>query len=364
MGPESAGYRALLDLAEEIGGLGSWEWRPQTGELRWSDNHFRLFGLEPQAVVPSVDLVLARVHPADRAKVTATITELEAEGAFSTLEYRILRSDDSIRHLRVTVSVVEHDDHGPQQIVGSVQDITDRRSDERTIAARIAISEALDGWESLDADAEDLLAAVGEAMDFVFGALMLLDDDRLVARAVWSSGDERFAAIADSTRVLRRTMGGSSVGRAWTSREPIIAPFVAMQRPPSGLRDAADAAGVRSTVAVPAVAGDSSLAALVFLSLEDIAPTEQLMRSLTGIGYELGHFFSSRRAELGPPVLTKREVQVLQLAAEGRTGPAIAQELHVSPATVKRHFEEIYMRLEVSDRAAAVAEAMRRGIVV
>jgi DNA-binding CsgD family transcriptional regulator len=354
----------VLDLAEEVGGLGSWDWRPQTGELVWSDNHFRLFGLEPQSIVPSVGLVLARVHPEDRAKVTATIGVLETEGAFRMLEYRILRSDDAIRHLRVTVSVVERDGDRPQKIVGSVQDITDRRTDERTIAARIAISEALDGWRSLDANAEGLLAAFGEAMDFVFGALMLLDDDRLVARAFWSSGSERFAAIADSTKVLRRTMGGSAVGRSWMSREPIIAPFVALERPRSDLRDAADAAGVRSTVAIPAVAGEVSLAALVFLSLEDIAPTEQLMRSLTGIGHELGHFFSSRRAELERPVLTARRVEVLQLAAQGRTGPAIARELHVSPATVKRHFEEIYMRLGVSDRATAVAEAMRRGIIV
>jgi len=353
-----------LDLAEEIGGLGSWEWNPQTGELSWSDNHFRLFGLEPQSIVPSVEAVLSRVHPADRAKVSATISELEAEGAFSTLEYRILRSDDSIRHLRVSVSVVKRDGDRPQQIVGSVQDITDRRSDERTIAARIAVSEALDGWTSLDADAEALLAALGTAMDFVFGALMLLDDNRLVARAVWTSGDEAFAAVAEGAIGLRRTLGGSSTGRAWTLREPIIVPFVAHERPSSDLREAASAVGVRSTVAIPAVAGDASLAALVFLSLEDIAPTEQLMRSLTGIGHELGHLFSSRRAELKRPVLTGREVQVLQLAAEGRTGPAIAGELYISPATVKRHFEEIYLRLGVSDRAAAVAEAMRRGIIV
>ncbi|MCW2959511.1 MAG: putative sensor signal transduction histidine kinase [Solirubrobacterales bacterium] len=355
---------SLLDLAEEIGGLGSWDWRPQTGKLKWSDNHFRLFGLEPQSVVPSVDLVLSRVHPADRAKVSATIFELEAEGVFSTLEYRILRSDDSIRHLRVTVSVVTRDGDRPQQIVGSVQDITDRRTDERTIAARIAISEALDRWTSLDADAEDLLTAVGEAMDFVFGALMLLDDDRLVARAVWSSGNEAFAAVADSAEGLRRTKGGSSVGRALTSCEPVIAPFVAEERPPSELREAAVSVGVRSTVAIPAVAGGLALAALVFLSLEDIEPTEKLVRSLTGIGHELGHFFNSRRAELERPVLTGREVQVLQLAAEGRTGAAIAQELDVSPATVKRHFEKIYMRLDVSDRAAAVAVGLRRGIIL
>ena len=43
---------ALFDRAERIGGLGSWEWIPQTGELLWSDNLFRLFGHEPGAVAP------------------------------------------------------------------------------------------------------------------------------------------------------------------------------------------------------------------------------------------------------------------------------------------------------------------------
>jgi DNA-binding CsgD family transcriptional regulator len=61
--------------------------------------------------------------------------------------------------------------------------------------------------------------------------------------------------------------------------------------------------------------------------------------------------------------LTRREVQVLELSAEGHTGPAIARELVVSSATIRTHFENIYGKLGVSDRAAAVARAMRLGLV-
>jgi two-component system, NarL family, nitrate/nitrite response regulator NarL len=65
----------------------------------------------------------------------------------------------------------------------------------------------------------------------------------------------------------------------------------------------------------------------------------------------------------GRPTLSPREHEVLELIAEGRSAPAIAEELHVSPATVKTHLKTLYEKLGVSDRAAAVAEAMRRGLI-
>jgi DNA-binding CsgD family transcriptional regulator len=61
--------------------------------------------------------------------------------------------------------------------------------------------------------------------------------------------------------------------------------------------------------------------------------------------------------------LTPREREVLELAADGCSGPAIARELFVSSATVRTHFEHIYKKLAVSDRAAAVAKAIRLGII-
>jgi len=61
--------------------------------------------------------------------------------------------------------------------------------------------------------------------------------------------------------------------------------------------------------------------------------------------------------------LTAREVELLQLAAEGLSGPQIADELCLSPATVKKHFENVYAKLGVGDRATAVATAMRHGLI-
>jgi two-component system nitrate/nitrite response regulator NarL len=69
------------------------------------------------------------------------------------------------------------------------------------------------------------------------------------------------------------------------------------------------------------------------------------------------------RGTVGRPVLSPREREVLVLVAEGRSAPDIAGELHLAPATIKGHLQSLYEKLGVSDRAAAVAEAMRRGLL-
>jgi two-component system nitrate/nitrite response regulator NarL len=63
------------------------------------------------------------------------------------------------------------------------------------------------------------------------------------------------------------------------------------------------------------------------------------------------------------PGLSPRELEILRHIAEGRSAPEIARRIHLSPATVKSHLQSLYEKLGVSDRAAAVAEAMRRGLL-
>lgn len=62
-------------------------------------------------------------------------------------------------------------------------------------------------------------------------------------------------------------------------------------------------------------------------------------------------------------VLTPRELEVLALASRGLNGPAIADALVLTSATVRTHFTNIYRKLDVGDRAAAVAKAMRLGLI-
>jgi two-component system, NarL family, nitrate/nitrite response regulator NarL len=113
----------------------------------------------------------------------------------------------------------------------------------------------------------------------------------------------------------------------------------------------AGAAGVLDKGAMPDQIGD----ALVRISQGEtvLAPTVQsaLMRAVRD------------RREKPQTVLSPREGEVLRFLAAGLSAPQIARELHLSPSTVKTHLQRLYERLEVGDRAAAVAEGMRRGLI-
>jgi two-component system, NarL family, nitrate/nitrite response regulator NarL len=69
------------------------------------------------------------------------------------------------------------------------------------------------------------------------------------------------------------------------------------------------------------------------------------------------------RAPVQKNPLSEREREIVELTADGHSVAEIAQRLYLSPATVKTHLQRVYQKLGVSDRAAAVAEAMRRGLV-
>jgi len=69
------------------------------------------------------------------------------------------------------------------------------------------------------------------------------------------------------------------------------------------------------------------------------------------------------RGRADRPQLSEREQEVLAHIAAGRSAPEIADLVFLSPATVKGHLQTLYEKLGVSDRAAAVAEGMRRGLI-
>lgn len=70
-----------------------------------------------------------------------------------------------------------------------------------------------------------------------------------------------------------------------------------------------------------------------------------------------------KRTRIERGSLSERELEVLRGVAEGRSAAEIGKRLHLSPTTVKSHLRNLYAKLDVGDRAAAVAEAMRRGLL-
>ena len=301
----------------------------------WSDRNFRMFGLEPGEITPTPEYVFEHTHPDDRERVQRQVEDLRRTGELEPLEYRIVLPGQVIRHLRAVIAVAEERDGAPYRMVGWVQDVTERRLAERKLAAHVAVSEALVAWDALDSGAERLLSGLGEALGCFRGTLWVPEGDALLSRVSWhpENCDDR----------LRRDTGLAAMARE--RREPVVS------------------AGLPGAVAIPALCGDDVLAVVELASHEGVQLTERLRRSLTGIGHELGQFLASHRGELDAPVLTARELEVLQLAAGGLSAPQIAERLVISQGTARTHFENIYPKLGVSHRAAAVAQAIRLGLI-
>ena len=351
---------ALLDHAERIAGMGRWAWTLEPEEVLWSDNHFRLFGCAPGEIVPSLDFVVSRVHPDDRARMEESMRAAPVSPHLE-ITYRIIRMDGAIRDLHVTVATIEHDGQTPTQIVGSVTDVSLRLRLDRQLAAHAAVTRALDDWMSLRQGAGDLLRRLAQALELGFATFWVAEGSKLRARAVWHPASAALEPVAEAT--LRSRPGSAAIAaRALAAREPLIRADAAHGER-GGRRAAIRAAGLSGALAIPAVHGDETLAVLEFLSADAVEPSDRLMQALDGIGHEIGHFLSRRRGELTASVMTTSEREVLQLAADGHPAAQIASQMYLSPATVKRHFERAYAALGVSDRAGAVAEAMRRGLI-
>jgi PAS domain S-box-containing protein len=354
--------RALLESAERVAQTGSWEWTPEAGELLWSDNLFRLFGMEPGSVTPSVELVLEMTHPDDRERQVREVERLRQGVTYHRYDYRIVRTDGSTRYLRSTLAEIDQEGQ-PRKILGTVQDVTDQHRTEREIAAFVAVSVAIEEWESFDRGAENLLRTLAEAMDCVAGVLWLPDGEELVARVFWRKRNfDEADDFEEATSRLRIAQGKGLPGRVWKSGTPIartdLSDFHGCAR-----TEEAETAGLRGGVAFAVLDADEVLAVVELYSCEDAEPSERLMRSLVGIGHMLGQFLKRHRGELGSDRLTPRELELLQLAARGNSAAQIAELLTISRSTVKSHFEHVYAKLEVPSRVAAVAKAVREGLV-
>ena len=354
--------RAMLENAERIAQLGSWELRLDEDVLVWSENLFRIYGYEPGEIEPSVDHVLSATHPDDRGRVIREARlMMTTDRPRPPIEYRIVRPDGGVRYLRASTALVESTP-GSRRIVGAVEDRSDSHQSEREIAAHSVVSRALTDWESLDLGGMRLLRTLGGTMGFDRGILWLPAGDVLEPRLSWYSHAPAEAELHAELERTRLPRGVGLAGRAWESRGPVTIGNVAADSSYT-FRKEAEREGLRGAIAFPAPFGDEVIAVLGFASREDIHLTERLTDCLVAIGAEVGRFLSRRRGELRPALLSRRELQVLQVAADGAQGPAIAEQLGISASTVRTHFEHIYEKLGVTDRGSAVAAALREGLI-
>lgn len=120
----------MLRKAQAIAHIGSFEWLIVEGIVTWSNELYRIFGLQPGEIDASPEAIIEKVHPDDRSKVMLIVTQALKSCQSFEVEARILRPDGEIRIIDTKVEIVAGDDNRAVRMVGIGQDITERVKEE------------------------------------------------------------------------------------------------------------------------------------------------------------------------------------------------------------------------------------------
>jgi PAS domain S-box-containing protein len=120
-----------LTEAQRLTGTGSYAWNVASGEIIWSDQTFRIFGCD-RATKPTMEFIVQRTHPEDRAAFQETIDRISIERNDYDHEFRLLMPDGSVKYVHA-MARVERDSSGGIEFFGAVTDVTVAREAERKL---------------------------------------------------------------------------------------------------------------------------------------------------------------------------------------------------------------------------------------
>src|SRR5215471_18110947 len=204
--------KMYLAEAQRLSQTGSFGWDVPSGKISWSEESFRIFGYD-KARSPTVDTVLQRVHPEDRALMQRTMDRASSYGKDFDYEYRLLMPDGSVKHVHVVAHAVR-DHPGKLEFIGAVMNVTAAKQAEeqlhRTQTELAHVTRVTTLGEltaSLAHEVNQPLAAVvghaGACLHWLDPGTSDLDEARRAAESIIEAGN-RAAEVIGHVRALAK----------------------------------------------------------------------------------------------------------------------------------------------------------------
>lgn len=115
-----------LARAQELAHLGSWDWDIPANVITWSDETYRIFSMKPQEFEATYEAFLQSVHPDDRRVERMAMSRALSDPQVNySVEYRVVRSDKTVRYVHLLGEIIRDDGGEPKRMEGFIQDITD-----------------------------------------------------------------------------------------------------------------------------------------------------------------------------------------------------------------------------------------------
>jgi PAS domain S-box-containing protein len=134
---------ANLATAQKIAHVGNWEFDVLTGEITWSEEKFRIFGLDPTCSELTYAELLDKVHPDDRELFQRVASVAIASGTSYELDYRVVRPNGEVRYVEGRGEAVVNDAGQTIRLRGTARDITERKETEEALRFSLATNRAL-----------------------------------------------------------------------------------------------------------------------------------------------------------------------------------------------------------------------------
>jgi len=144
-----------LSHAQKIAHVGNWEWILDRNEFYWSDEIYRILGYQPKQFTPSYEDFIKHAHPEDIARVKHSYYKAIFELTHFNTEYRVVLSEHYEKHVHAQAEIEYDSNESPVRMVGTLQDITERKNNEEAIRAaeennRMILESVVEGIYGLD----------------------------------------------------------------------------------------------------------------------------------------------------------------------------------------------------------------------
>jgi PAS domain S-box-containing protein len=212
--------------------------------------------------------------------------------------FRVCRPDSTSRWIEVRTVPVECGSGAPAGYSGVVQDISERWTSDRRIAARDAITRILADADSAGSACRAILGEIGEILGLSMGVFWEIDrqSQALSVTAVWPGSTIDFPAFETAVRETAFPPGVGLPGRVWAGREPAWIPDVTLDVNFPRARAAAQD-GLHGAFAFPITAGGEIFGVIEFFSRAVRGRDDELLQLFAVLGSQIGQFVYRKRRE-------------------------------------------------------------------
>ncbi len=173
--------------SQQIAQLGHWDWDVVSGELYWSDEHYRICRLEPGQITPSYEAFLDFVHPDDQEEWKNAVARAMSGGNYN-MDHRIILADGEVRYTHGQGQVQFNDAGTPIRMMGTIQDITERKHLENALNTIVGYCPSVELAEYYRACVTSLVHVYNTHYAFI-GLLSGDSQERITTQAVWANGE-------------------------------------------------------------------------------------------------------------------------------------------------------------------------------